>query len=157
MLLFSAPWSVSNNSGILAQDSLIGYTVMVNQGGSPITDLTLSIGGFGAIGTGEVTVDETYCLGAVLPTCTGGTEGTLKVYWTANGGTTSQTVNFAGVTEVSVLKDIDLQSGTNGEASLSAVYNQFSEGQPTPEPGTLGMIGLGVISVAAFTRRKLNI
>lgn len=157
--LFTSSWAASNNSGILMQDSLIGYTATVNQGGALINDLTLAIVGFGANGTGEITVDETYCLGAILPTCSGGTEGTLRVYWTSSGGVTSETVNFAGVSEVSVEKDILLTAGTNGQASVSGVYNQFSEGGggTTPEPSTLSMLGLGVIGVAGFVRRKLNV
>jgi hypothetical protein len=155
---FSAPWAASNNSGILMQDSLIGYTVNVNQGGALINDLTLAIVGYGALGTGQVTVDETYCLGAMLPTCSGGTEGTLRVYWTSSGGVTSETVNFAGVSEVSVEKDILLTAGTNGQAEVSGVYNQFSEGAgTTPEPSTLSMLGLGVIGMAGFVRRKLKV
>ena len=156
--LFNAPWQASNNSGILMQDSLIGYTVNVNQGGALITDLTLAMVGYGAFGTGEVTIDETYCLGAMLPTCSGGTEGTLRVYWTSSGGVTSETVNFAGVSEVSVEKDILLTSGTNGQVSVSGVYNQFSEGGgTTPEPSTLSMFGLGIIAAAGFVRRKMNV
>ncbi len=156
--LFNAPWQVSNNSGILAQDSLIGYSVTVNQGGNPITDLTLAMVGFDAIGTGEITIDETYCLGGMLPTCSGGTEGTLVLNWTSSGGASSKTINFAGVTEVSVEKDILLTAGTDGQAAVSGVYNQFSEGSGTvPEPGTLGMFGIGAVGVAAYIRRKMKV
>jgi PEP-CTERM motif len=153
--LFNAPWQVSNNSGILAQDSLIGYTVMVNSGGNAITDLTLAMVGFDAIGTGEITIDETYCLGGLLPTCSGGTEGTLVLNWTSSGGTSSKTIDFAGVTEVSVEKDILLSAGTDGQAAVSGVYNQFSEGT-VPEPGTLTMFGIGAVGVAAYMRRKMK-
>ena len=151
--LFNAPWSVSNNSGVLAQDSLIGYTVTVNSGGTPITDLTLAMVGFDAIGTGEISIDETYCLGGILPTCAGGTEGSLTLLWTSTGGQSSTTISFPGVTEISVEKDILLTAGTDGQAAVSGVYNQFSEGT-VPEPGTLSMFGLGVAAVAGYVRRK---
>ena len=153
--LFSAPWSVSNNSGILAQDSLIGYSVTVNQGGAPITDLTLAMVGFDAIGTGEITINETYCLGGILPLCSGGTEGELTLNWTSKGGSSSQVVNFAGVTEISVAKDIELSAGTDGSASVSGVYNQFSEGQ-VPEPGSVVLFGTGVLGLVGVLRRKLG-
>ena len=126
--LFNAPWTVSNNSGILMQDSLIGFTATVNQGGAPITDLTLAMVGFDAIGTGEITINETYCLGAMLPTCSGGTEGTLTLNWTSSGGSSSKTVDFAGVSEVDVEKDIVLTAGTDGQAAVSGVYNQLLRG-----------------------------
>jgi PEP-CTERM motif len=154
--LFNAPWSVSNNSGILAQDSLIGYTVTVNDGGAPITDLSLAMVGFDAIGTGEITINETYCLGGILPTCNGGTEGTLSLLWTSSGGSSSKTVSFPGVTEISVEKDILLTSGTDGQAAVSGVYNQFSEGQ-VPEPGSFVLFGTGVLGVAGVLRRKLRL
>jgi PEP-CTERM motif len=153
--LFSAPWSVSNNSGILAQDSLIGYSVSVNQGGAPITDLTLAMVGFDAIGTGEITINETYCLGGILPLCNGGTEGSLTLNWTSKGGSSSQVVNFAGVTEISVEKDIELTAGTDGSASVSGIYNQFSEGQ-VPEPGSMVLFGTGVLGLVGVLRRKLG-
>jgi hypothetical protein len=154
--LFSAPWSVSNNSGILGQDSLIGYTVTVNDGGAPITDLTLAMVGFDAIGTGEISINETYCLGGILPTCSGGTEGTLSLLWTSSGGESSKSVSFTGVTEVSVMEGILLTSGTNGQAAVSGVYNQFSEGQ-VPEPASFVLFGTGVLGLAGLLRRKFGI
>ena len=157
-LQWSAPWFASTSSGILAQDSLFQFNVNVNPGGSPITDLTLTIGGMGFQGTGAVVVDETACLGAVLPTCTGGSIVTLEVYDSSGGSKFSDTVNFAGVTEVSIDKDIEIQAGTNGQASLSVVTDQFGEGSGTvPEPGTFSMLGIGAVAVIQFARRKMSL
>lgn len=154
-LQWSAPWFASTSSGVLAQDSLLQFNVNVNPGGSPITDLTLTIGGMGFQGTGAVVVDETACLGAVLPTCTGGSIVTLEVYDSSSGSKFSDTVDFAGVTEVSVDKDIELQAGTNGQATLSVVTDQFGGGSGTvPEPGTFSMCALGAVGVIQFVRRK---
>ncbi len=155
---WSAPWFASTSAGILAQDSLFQFNVNVAPGGAPITDLSLSISGVGNIGTGTVVVDETACLGAVLPTCSGGQFVTLEVFSGPNGQLLSDTVSFAGVTEVSVSKDVEIQAGTNGQATLSVVSDQFSEGTSTvPEPGTLSMFGAGALALAGYARRKMKL
>jgi hypothetical protein len=155
-LQWSAPWFASTNAGILAQDSLFQFAVSVDPGGAPITDLSLTIAGVGFAGTGEVVVDETACLGAMLPRCSGGQIVSLRVFAGASGTQLVDEVSFAPTTLVSVSKDLEIQAGTNGNASVSVVTNQFSEGEATvPEPGTLSMLGLGVAALAGFARRKL--
>jgi hypothetical protein len=155
---WSAPWFASTASGVLAQDSLFQFVVNVDPGGAPITGLSLTIAGVGFGGTGEVVVDETACLGALLPTCTGGQIVTLRVFAGAGGSQLVDSVSFAGVTEISVAKDVEIQAGTNGNASLSVLSDQFQEGGATvPEPGTLSMLGLGGVALFGFARRKLNL
>ena len=66
---FSAGWFASTSSGIIEEDCPSNTAVNVNPGGSLITDVSLSIGGVGFMGTGAVIVDETVCLGAMLPAC----------------------------------------------------------------------------------------
>jgi len=154
-LQFSAGWFASTSSGVLEEDSLIQYQVNVNPGGNLITDLSLSIGGVGFTGTGAVFVDETACLGAILPSCTGGQIVTLSVYDSSAGSKLFDEVSFAGVSEVSVAKDITIQAGTNGDARLSLVTNQFSEGQ-VPEPSGIALFGTGVLGLAGLLRRKMN-
>lgn len=154
-LQFSAGWLASNSTGVLEQDSLFQFQVNSN---TPITDLTLSIGGASFIGTGEVIVAETACLGALLPTCTGGQLITLTVFDDAAGSQLVDTVNFAGVNEISVSKDLTVSAGTNGEATVSVLTDQFSEGSSTvPEPGTLSLMGLGALGLFGIARRKLNL
>ena len=54
-------------------------------------------------------------------------------------------------------KDIELQAGTNGQATLSVVTDQFGGGSSTvPEPGTLSMLGIGAMAVFQFARRKIR-
>src|SRR5690242_14496060 len=155
---WSAPWFASTNSGILAQDSLFQFSVNVLPGGAPITDLSLTIAGVGFGGTGEVVVDETACLGAMLPTCSGGQIVTLRVFAGASGTQLVDEVSFAPTTMISVAKDVEIQAGTNGNASLSVLTDQFSEGGTTvPEPGTLSMLGVGAVALAGFVRRKLTL
>lgn len=154
-LQFSAGWLASTGSGVLEQDSLFEFQVNST---SPITDLTLTIGGASFIGTGEVVVAETACLGAILPACTGGQLITLTVFDDAAGQQLTDTVNFTGVNEISVEKDLTVAAGTNGLATVSVLTDQFSEGQATvPEPGTLSLMGLGGLGLLGFARRKLNL
>ena len=156
-LQWSAPWNASTTTGVFAQDSLFQFNVMVNPGGQPITDLTLSIGGAGFAGTGEVVVDETACLGALLPNCTGGTIITLRVEDDSGGQNLIDSATFTGVTLISIDKDVEVVAGTNGDASLSVVTDTFSQGGTVPEPGTLSMLGIGALAVAGFVRRKINL
>lgn len=157
-LQFSAGWFASTTSGILEEDSLIQYSVNVNQGGNLISGLSLSIAGVGWTGTGAVLVDETACLGAMLPSCSGGTIETLSVYASSSGTKLYDSVSFTGVSEIDLAKDITVQAGTNGTASLSLVTNQFSEGGGTvPEPSSIFLFGSGVLGLAGVLRRKLSI
>jgi len=151
----AAGWEAATSSGILSVDSTFEWNATSV---SPITDLSLSIAGVGFSGTGSVNVDETACLGAVLPACTGGTVVTLSVFDNSTGSQLYDQVNFAGVNEVSVEKDLLVTAGTNGSAEVSVVTDQFSEGSSTvPEPGTLSMLGMGVVALAGFARRKMNL
>ncbi len=152
---FTAGWGVSTATGILSQDSTFEWNVTSV---SPITDLSLSMAGVGFSGTGAVNLDETACLGAVLPACTGGTVVNLSVFDSSAGQQLFDQVNFAGVNEVSVEKDLLLVAGTNGSAEVSVITDQFSEGTSTvPEPGTLGMLGAGIVAIAGLARRKFNL
>jgi PEP-CTERM motif len=151
-LQFSAGWFASTSSGILEEDSLIQYGVDVNPGGSPITDLSLSIGGVAWSGTGAVIVAETVCLGAMLPACSGGTVRTLSVFDSSGGSQLFDSISFAGVSEVDVQKGIKVQAGTNGDATVSLVTNQFSE---VPEPGSIMLLGSGILGLAGVLRRRM--
>jgi hypothetical protein len=154
-LQWSAGWGASTTTGVLSQDSLFQFAVT---GTNLITDLSLSIAGVGFTGTGAINVDETACLGAMLPSCTGGTTVTLSVFDSSAGQRLFDQVNFSGVSLISVSKDLLVSAGTNGSAEVSVLTDQFSEGQGTvPEPGTLSMLGAGVLALAGFARRKMNL
>jgi hypothetical protein len=151
---WSAGWHVSTSSGVLSQDSLFQFTV--NSSSANITDVSLSIGGAGFSGTGSVTVDETVCLGATFPACSGGTVKTLEVFDSIDGTKTFDEISFAGVSEVDVQKDVLIDAGTNGSASLSLLTNQFSEQGTTPEPASILLFGSGALALAGVLRRKLH-
>ena len=153
---FSGGWFASTSSGILEQDSLIQYTVNVNQGGQPITDLSLSMGGVAWTGTGSILVAESACLGAMFPSCSGGQIIKLSVFDSSSGTQLFDSATFAGVTEIDLEKDITVVAGTNGSAAVSLVTNQFSEGT-TPEPSSIVLFGSGVLGLAGVLRRKLSI
>jgi PEP-CTERM motif len=153
-LQFSAGWLASTATGVLEEDSLFQFNVNSQ---TPITDLTLSIGGASFLGTGEVIVAETACLGALLPNCSGGQLITLTVFDDSSGSQLVDSVSFAGVNEISVSKDLTVAAGTNGEATVSVLTDQFSEGVASvPEPGTLSMLGLGALGLFGVARRKFN-
>lgn len=148
-------WEASTSSGVLSVDSTFEWTV---NSVSPITDLSLSIAGVGFTGTGAVNLDETACLGAVLPQCTGGTIVNLSVCYSSACDVTYDQVNFSGVTEVSVEKDLEVSAGTNGSAEVSIITDQFSESTTTvPEPSSILLFGAGILGLGAFARRKLNL
>jgi hypothetical protein len=90
----------------------------------------------------------------VFPACSGGITKTLEVYSNSGGFKAYDEVSFAGVTEVDVEKDVLIDAGTNGSATLSLVTNQFSEN--TPEPASILLFGSGALALAGVLRRKLN-
>lgn len=156
-LQWSTGWNASTSSGILTQDSLFQF-VVTGDPNNLITDLSLSIAGVGFMGTGSISVDETACLGAMLPSCSGGTVVSLHVFDSSAGQQLFDQVNFAGVSLIDVSKDLLVSAGTNGSAQVSVLTDQFSEGQGTvPEPGTLSMFGAGILALGGFARRKLNL
>jgi hypothetical protein len=150
-LAFSAGWYASTG-GVGEMDSLLQFTVT-----SPVSnifEMSLSMGGVGFSGTGFIGVDETACLGAMLPACTGGTMVTLRVFDSSSGSQLYDSINFTGVDLIDIDKDITVQAGTNGSAEVSLVTDQFGQ---TPEPGTLSLLGLGTVALVGFARRKLNL
>jgi PEP-CTERM motif len=156
-LMFSAGWLASTSTGVLTQDSYFTFEISSS---TPLTDLTLAIAGASFIGTGEVIAAEQACLGGTFANgvCSSGNVVSLTVFTDAAGTQLSDTANFAGVSEIGIEKDLTVAAGTNGEATVSGLYNAVSEGSSSvPEPGTLSMLGLGGVALIGFARRKLNL
>jgi hypothetical protein len=123
------------------QDMALTYTVTAAPG-TTITDADLVMSGI-TTGDGTATVSETLTNAA-----TGALIGSLGV---SAGGAQSQMINFAGVTSINVLKDIDLNGGVTGSASISIIGQGFSTGS-VPEPTSMALLGIGMTGFLAFRR-----
>lgn len=148
--LFNAPWGAVGSD---TQNSLIGFTIT----GSGIDDLSLSMFGGATVGNGLVTVSETYCAGDTFADlCANGVEGTLSTYLGGGLSKLTDTVSFGSVNVVDVVKSVNLLGGGSGSfAVLGGVENQFSE--VVPEPGSLVLLGSGVVCFAGAMRRRFRL
>jgi hypothetical protein len=151
--LFNAPWGAQAGQ---TQGSQIGFTVNVNPGGNLINDISLYMFGAGVLGTGQVSVSETYCAGDTFAdACAHGTEGSLMTILNSGTSILHASATFGPVSVVDVMKDIELVGGSNGSAALvSGVQNQFSE---VPEPGSLVLFGSGIAGLAGVLRRYVKL
>ncbi len=138
-------------------DGELQFIVKSTDSSSSINQLYQQIDGTVA-GTGSFDdVLEQYCLGGTsLPPCGPPTPQLVSQIGptgcnvgSADGsGGCDNSVNFSGVSSISVLKDIrgDATAGATGaNVTITGVVNQF--GPPVPEPGTylLSFIGLGLL------------
>ncbi len=141
--LFQSGWNVSQQAGNINafQDSLITLTVT-----GFITNLELFFNG-SVTGTGLSNVTENYCLNHDLSGCPMGSSGQIKV--TNPPPNFNAVVFFAPVTSISVSKDINVTSGTNGTASISQVINNFS----SPEPLSFVLLGSGLLGLGLLRKR----
>ena len=145
--LFNAHWGANSNQEM---QSVIGFTV--NSSSAPITNLTLQMLGAGFTATGMASVTEKYCLGDTFAdSCHAGTQGTLSTLYDQYTQKASDSVSFAGVSEVDVVETIDV-AAQYGSAEISGVQNNFGE---APEPGSLVLFGTGILGLAGALRRKL--
>jgi len=133
--VFTAPWGATSGQ---SQDSLISYTVTSS---TPIIDALLLYAGFGVTGTGFASVAET------IP-------GVGKLFVSDPPGTPgSQTIDFTGVTTLSVTKDIEVVGGTSGTAAVSEVANGWSQSK-VAEPASVSLFGSGLLALVGYLRRR---
>jgi len=141
-------------------DGILQYQVTPFNSTALLTTLNVSFNGT-TTGSGIAGVSENYCVGGtVVPPGAGCGPGNLRNIFvqTSSGGTNLQSsATFAGVNSLTVSKDIQVNGGTSGTATISSVTNQFQTGQGStvPEPGVTLLLGSGLIGLAMLGRQRL--
>jgi hypothetical protein len=144
-LEFTAGWSVSTPA---EEDSVIGFIVSTVNDADTIDSLDLEFNGH-YTGTGTSGVTENYCEGGLLTSCPT-TVGQIAV---TNPPTVLSITSeeFTPVNTLQVSKDIVVSSGSEGTASISDLNNTYGQ---VPEPGTLGLLGGGLVALGLVRRRS---
>jgi hypothetical protein len=127
-------------------EALFGYVVT---GGVPQIN-TASLIGPAFTGDGAVTLVEDKCLDGLFaggPFGCDGTPMTLTIIYNAFSSQTAEGLVIGPVSSVAVIKDIVVDGGLTGSASLESATNQF-----IPEPASFALMG-GALCVLALMRR----
>lgn len=138
---FQAPWSVAGSQSL---DSLIGFSVSVTPptGGVFIKDAALVQGGSSQSGLGVGSVAENLSNNVNLLTIDAASQVKL-----------SDSETFTPTGSVSVTKDISVNAN-GGSASISLAQDTFSQTTAVAEPGTIGLLGIGLFGIGMVMRRR---
>lgn len=146
-LQFNSLWSAGSNS---FSDTTITFEVQViGGGGFMIDDASTVQSSSGFTGTGQASVTEGIC-GPAPCTNTSTSTTTIK-----EQGTTqlSDHITFTPTGSIMAVKDIGVQGGTNGTATISQVTDTFSQ-TSVPEPASVFLLGGAMVGLCTLVRRR---
>ena len=169
LLALALPIAASANTFDYVGQNFSGGAIVqggVTSGGSlGVTFSSLSVNG-GAFSAGTVAISVTLNSTSCGAGCFGIAGGTVVIKNASNAVLFSGTFSSGSATQVGnggVGTSITLQGITTGGNTIAGVFNLGRAGWAgssdtfvTPEPGTLGLLGTGLVGLAGLVRRKLR-